>query len=100
MRVVGVPSKQVEAVQASCRRFLDEGASNPPNYPVDFDTREWWEHDRLIGNRNLNFGIGVDYFLSPQWKLSGSGYQSIDTDESNEVDFAFTLGFTRFFGGE
>ena len=34
----------------------------------------------------------IDYFFSPQWKVSGSGYQSVWTDESNEVDFAFTLG--------
>ena len=44
--------------------------------------------------------LGIDYFISPKWKLSGSGYQSIQTEESNEVDFAFTLGLTRFFGGD
>jgi len=80
--------------------FLDDGATFPPVYPDDFDTREWWQHDRLVGHRNLNFGLGVDYFFSPEWKVSGSGYQSIWTEESNEVDFALTLGITRFFGGE
>ena len=60
----------------------------------------WWHHDRLIGNRNLNAGIGVDFFFSPEWKVSASGYQSVWTDESNEVDYAFTFGLTRFFGGE
>lgn len=69
-------------------------------YPDDWDTRNWWEHDRLVGNRNLNFGLGLDHFFSPEWKVSASAYQSVWTDESNEVDFAFTLGFTRFFGGE
>ena len=69
-------------------------------YPDDWDTEEWWHHDRLIGNRNLNFGLGIDYFFSREWKVSGSGYQSVWTDESNEVEFAFTLGFTRFFGSE
>ncbi len=80
--------------------FLNDDAAFPPVYPDDYDTREWWHHDRLVGNRNLNFGLGFDYFFSPQWKVSGSGYQSVWTDESNEVDFAFTLGFTRFFGDE
>ena len=80
--------------------FLDDGASNPPVYPNDFDTVEWWQHDRLVGHRNLNLGIGIDYFFNREWKVSGSGYQSIWTEESNEVDFAFTLGFTRFFGGD
>lgn len=73
---------------------------DPVNYPAAYDTQEWWQHDRLIGNRNLNFGLGIDYFLSPEWKVSGSGYQSVWTEESNEIDFAFTLGFTRFFGGD
>ena len=75
-------------------------SNGDPFNPNAFDTEEWWHHDRLVTARNLNFGLGVDYFLSPKWKLSGSGYQSIWTEESNEVDFAFTLGFTRFFGGE
>ena len=32
--------------------------------------------------------------------MAGSAYQSIWTEESNEVDFAFTLSFTRYFVGE
>ena len=54
----------------------------------------------MVGHQNLNFGLGIDYFFSPEWKMSGSAYQSIWTDESNEVDFAFALGFTRFFGSD
>jgi len=45
-------------------------------------------------------GLSIDYFFSPEWKVSGSSYQSIWTEESNEVDFAFTLGVTRFFGSD
>jgi hypothetical protein len=81
-------------------RFIDEGAGSPPVYPVDFDTREWWQHDRLIGNRNLNYGLGVDYTFSPKWSVSGSTFRSAWTEEANENDFAFTLGLTRFFGGD
>lgn len=80
--------------------FINDNAAFPPTIPDDLDTKEWWQHDRLIGNRNLNFGIGIDYFLSPKWKVSGSGYQSVWTEESNEVDFAFTLGVTCFFGDD
>jgi len=80
--------------------FLDDGAAFPPVYPADFDTEEWWHHDRLIGNRNLNFGLSADYFFSPEWKVSGSAYQSIWTEETTEVDYAFTIALTRFFGGE
>lgn len=80
--------------------FLVDGASDPPVYPDEFDTEEWWHHDRMVGNRNLNFGLGIDYFFSPEWKMSGRAYQSIWTEESNEVDFGLTLGFTRYFDGE
>lgn len=73
---------------------------DPFNYPAAFDTEEWWNHDRLVGNRNLNFGLGIDYSFSREWQLSASTFQSVWTEESNEVDFAFTLGITRFFGGE
>jgi hypothetical protein len=69
-------------------------------YPDDWDTKEWYQHDRLVGNRNLNFGLGIEYFFSREWKVSGSGYQSIWTEESNEIDYAFTIALTRFFGGE
>ena len=79
--------------------FLVEGG-DPANYPNDWATEEWWHHDRLIGNRNLNLGVGVDYFFGPEWKVSGSGFQSIWTDEAGEVDFAFTIGLTRYFGDE
>ena len=79
--------------------FITEGG-DPNNYPDDWDTEEWWHHDQMIGNQNLNFGLGIDYFFSPEWKLSSTVYESVWTDESNEIDYAFTLAFTRFFGGE
>jgi hypothetical protein len=80
--------------------FINENATFPPVYPNDWDTEEWWNHDRLIGNRNLNLGISFDYFFSPEWKVSGSGYQSVWTEESTDIDYAFTIALTRFFGGE
>ena len=80
--------------------FLSDDASSPPVYPEDYDTEIYYQHDRVVSHRNLNFGLGIDYFFSPKWKVSGSSYQSIWTEETNEVDFAFTLGLTRFYGGE
>jgi len=80
--------------------FLSPDASSPPIYPEDYDTEEYYQHDRLVQHRNLNFGLGIDYFFSPEWKVSGSTYQSIWTKETTEVDFAFTLGITRFFGSD
>jgi hypothetical protein len=80
-------------------RFID-GDPATAVYPNDWDTEMWWHHDRLVGNRNTNFGLGFDYFFNPEWKVSASAYKSIYTEESNEIDYAFTLGLTRFFGGE
>lgn len=69
-------------------------------YPDDVGTEEWWHHDRLFAARHLNAGAGFDYFLNENYKVSGSGYTSIWVDTSTEVDFAFTLAVTRYFGGE
>ena len=81
-------------------RFIDDEATFPPVYPDDYDTREWWHHDRLVGNRNLVYGLGINYALDRKWSLSASTFRSVWTDEANEEDFALTLGVTRFFGGE
>lgn len=82
------------------QRFINDDAAFPPAYPNDFDTREWYQHDRLIGNRNLVWGLGVDYAFSRKWVLSGSTFRSVWTEEANEDDLALTLGVTRYFGGD
>ena len=38
------------------------------------------EHDRLIGNRNLVWGLGASYSFSPKWALSGSAFRSVWTE--------------------
>jgi len=63
----------------------------------DFGTEEWWHHDRLGAHRNVNLGLGFDYFLSPLWKVSATGYTSLWAEQTNEVDYAFTTSLTRFF---
>jgi hypothetical protein len=70
------------------------------NYPDDFDTPEWWQHDRLLRHRILNLGIGFDYFLNERYQVSGSYYSTIWADQTNEVDYAFTLAVTRYFSGD
>ncbi len=74
--------------------------SDPLNYPTGWDTEAWWHHDRLVGSRSMNLGVGVEYFVSPEWKISGTAFQSVWNDESNEIDFAFTLGVSRYFSGQ
>jgi len=70
------------------------------NYPQDFDTIEWWQHDRLLRHRFVNLGVGFDYFLNEKYLLSGTFFKSIWTEQTNEVDRAFTLALTRYWGGE
>lgn len=70
------------------------------NYPDEFDTETWWHHDRLIAHRNINVGIAADYFLNRKYKVSASWFTGVWTKQSNEIDKAFTMSVTRFFGGE
>lgn len=70
------------------------------NYPEDFDTIEWWMHDRLLAHKFANLGIGFDYFINEKYLMSGSYFQGIWAEQTNEVDHAFTLAFTRYWGGE
>ena len=70
------------------------------NYPEDFDTITWWQHDRLLGHRFANLGVDFDYFLNEKHQLSGSFFTGIWAEQTNEVDFAVTLAFTRYWGGD
>jgi hypothetical protein len=69
------------------------------NYPNDFDTITWWQHDRLLGHRFANLGVAFDYFLNERYQLSGSYFQGIWAEQTNEVDYAFTLALTGYFRG-
>jgi hypothetical protein len=69
------------------------------NYPDEFDTIEWWQHDRLLRHRFVNLGVGFDYFLNEKYLLSGTFFTGIWSEQTNEVDRAFTFAFTRYFGG-
>jgi len=70
------------------------------NFPEDFDTIEWWQHDRLIRHRFVNAGVAFDYFVNNKYRLSGSYFTGISADQTNEVDRAFTFALTRYWGGD
>lgn len=69
-------------------------------YPDDFGTAEWYNHDRLFAARHASFGVGFDYFLNEDYKMSGSVSTGIWEETTTESDYALTLSVTRFFGGE
>ena len=70
------------------------------NYPDDFDTIEWWQHDRLLRHRFINLGIGFDYFINEKYLLSGSYFTGIWAEQTNVVDRAFTFALTRYWSGD
>jgi hypothetical protein len=69
------------------------------NYPEAFDTERWWNHDRLLGHRFLNLGVGFDYYFNANYQVSGSFFTGIWAEQTNELDYAFTLSLTRYWGG-
>jgi len=69
-------------------------------YPDAYDTELWYHHDRLIRHRILNLGISFDYFLSQKYQISGSYFETIWADQTNEVDKAFSIAITRYFDSD
>jgi hypothetical protein len=67
------------------------------NYPADFGTELWYHHDRLLRHRILNLGVSIDYFLNEKYQLSGSYFETIWADQTNEVDNGFSIALTRYF---
>ena len=80
--------------------IIDYDFGNLANYPDDFDTEEWWHHDRLLRHRIVNIGIGFDYFLSERYQLSGTYFRSVWSDQTTEVENAYSIALTRYFGGD
>jgi len=70
------------------------------DYPDAYDNEVWYNHDRLLANRNLNVGVGFNYFFNEKYSLSGSFYAGIWAEQSSQPDRAFTLGIARHFGKE
>ena len=70
------------------------------NYPDAFDTEEWYNHDRLLQHRNVNVGVGFDYFFNERYKVTGSFYVGVRAEQSSEPAEAFSLGVTRYFGND
>lgn len=75
------------------------------SFPDDFsfpnlDTEEFYYHDRTIKHNWTNAGLGLDYIASDKYVISGTWFTMVDPDQVNEVEYAWTLGFRRHFGGE
>lgn len=75
--------------------FTDD--PNYGNYPDDFDTPEWYNHDRVLRHRYANLGVGFDYAINEKYLVSGTYFQGVWAEQTNEIDAAFTLALTRYF---
>ena len=74
-----------------------KGLGFPDDYDVTaLNDEKWYYHDRMIKHNFLNGGIGFDWILNNRYQLSGTWFTMLDPDQVNIVDFAFTLGITRY----
>lgn len=78
--------------------LLTDFSETPLDYPDSYDTERWWQHDRLLRHRLLNLGIGFDYFLNEKYQVSASYFQGVWAEQTTEVDNAFSLALTYYFG--
>lgn len=72
-------------------------AEDPFDYPASYDNIEWWMHDRLLRHRLVNLGVAFDYFVNEKYQVSGSYFRSVWTEQTTDIDHAFSLSLTRFF---
>ena len=80
---------------------VPSGLSFPDDFPPEaFDSKIWYTHDRTIKHSFVNAGVGFDYILNNKYQLSGSVYSMLEPDQVNIVDYAFTVGLTRYFSGD
>ena len=77
---------------------FDFADGNPFDYPAAYDNERWWMHDRLLRHRLWSLGFSIDYFVNERYQLSASYFNSIGSDQTTEIDDAFTISLTRYFG--
>ena len=68
--------------------------------PDELDSEKFYVHDRIIKHNYKNAGIGFDWSLNDKYQLSGSWLTMIDPDQVNIIEYAFSLGITRFFSAD
>ena len=72
----------------------------PDDFPPEtFDRAHWYYHDRTIKHNFVNAGVGFDWILNEKYQLSGTLFTMVKPEQVNTIEYAFTLGLTRYFGG-
>jgi hypothetical protein len=73
------------------------GLTFPDEFPPPRTDEKWYQHDRLIKHNFTNFGIGIDYSLSENYRLTSSILTMIRAEQVHKVRYAITVGLTRSF---
>ncbi len=64
----------------------------------DFDSDQWYYHDRTIKHNWVNAGVGFHWVINADYELSGTLFKMVNPEQVNIVERAWSLGVTRFFG--
>jgi len=64
------------------------------------DTETFYLHDRVLKHNYFNAGIGFNWGLSDKYELSGNIFTMVDPDQTNDIDFAGSIGLTFYFSGK
>ncbi|MDH3719655.1 MAG: transporter [Planctomycetota bacterium] len=77
----------------------NKGLSFPDDFDVnDLDNEGWYFHDRTIKHNFINAGVGFDWFIGNDYRLSVTAFKMVSPDQVNIVERAWTMGITRYFG--
>ena len=79
-------------------KYGTQGLEFVDDFPNCCDTENFYFHDRTVKHNWINGGIGFDWVMSERWLLSGTWFRMLEPDQVNEIERAWTLGVTRYFG--
>ena len=71
-----------------------DGFIDPP-----YDSELGYLHDRVLKHGYTNAGIGFNWFLSDRYELFGNTFTMVNPDQTNDIEYAVTIGLTRYFSG-
>ena len=77
---------------------------NGLDFDVEFiskytDSEVGYLHDRVLKHNYFNAGIGFDWYHSDKYQLSANIFTMVNPDQTNDIDFAGSIGLTRYFSG-
>lgn len=79
-------------------KHVTAGLDFPDDYDLnDLDNARWYNHDRMIKHNYINGGLGFDWVINDRYQASVSAFTMVRPEQVNKIEYAFTVGITRFF---